>query len=111
MCIRDSSSGAGEPLLMLAIRKNANNVIDLLLKQKNIKVDQPNTLKETPLMIAIFLKDNDVAKKLIAHGAAVKDVYKRQVIVDGNTANIHSDFFGCNGFKGLHATRERIVNF
>ena len=33
------------------------------------------------------------------------------VIVDGNAANIHSDFFGCNGFKGLHATRERIVNF
>ena len=61
-----TSSGAGEPLLMLAIRKNANSVIDLLLKQKNIKVDQPNTLKETPLMIAIFLKDNDVAKKLIA---------------------------------------------
>lgn len=58
---------------MLAIRKNANNVIDLLLKQKNIKVDQPNTLKETPLMIAIFLKDNDVAKKLIAHGAAVNN--------------------------------------
>ena len=65
-----TSSGAGEPLLMLAIRKNANSVIDLLLKQKNIKVDQPNTLKETPLMIAIFLKDNDVAKKLIARGAA-----------------------------------------
>ena len=62
-----TSSGAGEPLLMLAIRKNANNVIDLLLKQKNIKVDQPNTLKETPLMIAIFLK------KLIAHGAAVNN--------------------------------------
>lgn len=68
-----TSSGAGEPLLMLAIRKNANSVIDLLLKQKNIKVDQPNTLKETPLMIAIFLKDNDVAKKLIAHGAAVNN--------------------------------------
>ena len=65
-----TSSGAGEPLLMLAIRKNANSVIDLLLKQKNIKVDQPNTLKETPLMIAIFLKDNDVAKKLIARGAS-----------------------------------------
>ena len=58
-----TSSGAGEPLLMLAIRK----------KQKNIKVDQPNTLKETPLMIAIFLKDNDVAKKLIARGAAVNN--------------------------------------
>ena len=41
-----TSSGAGEPLLMLAIRKNANSVIDLLLKQKNIKVDQPNTLKD-----------------------------------------------------------------
>jgi uncharacterized protein len=68
-----TSSGAGEPLLMLAIRKNANSVIDLLLKQKNIKVDQPNTLKETPLMIAIFLKDNDVAKKLIARGAAVNN--------------------------------------
>ncbi len=57
-----TSSGAGEPLLMLAIRKNANSVIDL-----------PNTLKETPLMIAIFLKDNDVAKKLIARGAAVNN--------------------------------------
>ena len=58
-----TSSGAGEPLLMLAIRKNANSVIDLLLKQKNIKVDQPNTLKETPLFLGL----------LIAHGAAVNN--------------------------------------
>lgn len=68
-----TSSGAGEPLLMLAIRKNANKVIDLLLKQKNLKIDQPNTLKETPLMIAVFLHDNDVAKKLIDHGASVNN--------------------------------------
>lgn len=68
-----TSSGAGEPLLMLAIRKNANSVIDLLLKQKGLKIDQPNTLKETPLMIAVFLRENDIAKKLIAHGANVNN--------------------------------------
>lgn len=66
-----TSSGAGEPLLMLAIRKNAGDVIDLLLKQRSLKIDQPNALKETPLMIAVFLKENDIAKKLIARGAKV----------------------------------------
>ena len=36
-----TSSGAGEPLLMLAIRKNANSVIDLLLKQKTSRLISP----------------------------------------------------------------------
>lgn len=68
-----TTGGTGEPLLMLAIRNQSGKVVDLLLKQKNLKIDQGNALNETPLMIAVFLKDNPLAKKLIARGANVNN--------------------------------------
>ncbi len=68
-----TTGGTGEPLLMLAIRNHSGKVVDLLLKQKNLKIDQGNALNETPLMIAVFLKDNPLAKKLIARGANINN--------------------------------------
>ena len=65
--------GSGDPLLTMAIRHKSNKVISLLLKQKSLKIDQPNALKETPLMIAIFFKSNGVAKRLIDKGAKVNN--------------------------------------
>lgn len=61
--------GTGDTLLIMAIRNNANRVVDLLLRTPKIKIDQPNALKETPLMIAVFLKENSTARKLISKGA------------------------------------------
>ena len=45
-----TTGGTGEPLLMLAIRNHSGKVVDLLLKQKNLKIDQGNALNETPLI-------------------------------------------------------------
>lgn len=65
--------GNADPLLSNAIRNKSYEVIDLLLEQKNIDLNKPNILYETPLMLAIFLKENDIAKKLIAKGASVNN--------------------------------------
>jgi ankyrin repeat protein len=66
-------SGTGDPLLMLAIRNNADQVVDTLLERKNINVNRKNALQETPLMIAVYLNKNEVAKKLLEKGAAVNN--------------------------------------
>ena len=58
--------GNADPLLSSAIRNKSYNVIDLLLNQKNIDLNKPNVLYETPLMLAIFYKENGIAKKLLA---------------------------------------------
>lgn len=65
--------GTGEPLLMLAIRNGSHKVVDLLLKQPRLDVDKQNALHETPLMIAVFLGDNALAKRLIDKGAKVNN--------------------------------------
>ncbi len=62
-------SGMGDPLLMLAIRHNSDKIVDLLLSHKNLKIDTPNQIHETPLMIAIYLKKNTIANKLLLKGA------------------------------------------
>ena len=49
--------GNADPLLSSAIRNKSYNVIDLLLNQKNIDLNKPNVLYETPLMLAIFYKE------------------------------------------------------
>lgn len=65
--------GAGDTLLMVAVRSGSAEVANLLMSLPNIEVDKPNTVYETPLMLAIFLKNNDLAKKLIARGANVNN--------------------------------------
>ncbi len=65
--------GTGDPLLSLAIRNKSNKVVDLLLSQPKTNLNAPNALNETPLMLAIYLKQNDTAKKLISKGAAINN--------------------------------------
>lgn len=65
--------GNADPLLSSAIRNKSYDVIDLLLNQKNIDLNKPNVLYETPLMLAIFYKENGIAKKLLAKGASVNN--------------------------------------
>lgn len=66
-------SGTADPLLMLAVRNNADKIVDLLLEQKQLRIDTPNQISETPLMLAVYLKQNAVADKLLAHGASVNN--------------------------------------
>lgn len=66
-------SGAGDPLLILAVRNNADKIVDLLLEHDQIRVDTPNQVSETPLMIAVYLGQNRIADKLLAHGASVNN--------------------------------------
>lgn len=68
-----TNGGTGEPLLMLAMRNNSGKVIDLLLEQPAVNIDRPNALGETPLMIAVFTKNNKLAQKLIQKGAKVNN--------------------------------------
>ncbi len=65
--------GNADSLLASAIRNKSYDVIDLLLAQKNIDLNKPNVLYETPLMLAIFYKENGIAKKLLAKGASVNN--------------------------------------
>ncbi len=65
--------GAGDTLLMLAVRSGAVDVANLLLSLPNIKVDKANTVYETPLMLAVFLKNNKLANELIRRGANVNN--------------------------------------
>ncbi len=71
--ISSGPAGTADPLISLAIRNNANKVVDLLLSQPNIDVNAPNFLHETPLMLAIYNKKNDLAKKLVEKGASVNN--------------------------------------
>ncbi|MCD8339890.1 MAG: ankyrin repeat domain-containing protein [Burkholderiales bacterium] len=65
--------GSADPLISLAIRNKSNKVIDLLLQQKNLNVNAPNALNETPLMLAVYYLENDTAQKLVEHGADVNN--------------------------------------
>ncbi len=71
--VTSGPAGTADPLISLAIRNNADKVIDLLLTQPNIDLNAPNVLYETPLMLAIYNQKNDLAKKLIAKGASVNN--------------------------------------
>ncbi len=65
--------GSSDPLLSSAIRHKSDQVVDLLLNQKNIDLNKANVLHETPLMLAIFYKQNDTANKLINKGASLNN--------------------------------------
>lgn len=55
----------GNPMLILAIRDNSTNVIDLLLSNKNIDVDLSNKSGETPLMMASIDGNLPLVKTLV----------------------------------------------
>ncbi|MFO1271887.1 MAG: ankyrin repeat domain-containing protein [Rubrivivax sp.] len=61
----------GQPALFLALRDGADKVIALLLEQPDLRVDQPNALGETPLMMAALRGRLEWSRTLLARGAAV----------------------------------------
>ena len=61
----------GESALMVAIREKSMNVVDLLLSASDIKLEQHARNGDTALMLASFLANTEVVKKLIAAGAEV----------------------------------------
>lgn len=64
----------GQPALFLALRDGADQVIALLLQQPGLRVDQPNPLGETPLMMAALRGRVEWARALLARGAQVDRV-------------------------------------
>lgn len=65
--------GSGDPLISSAIRNKSKKVVDLLLAQDKLDLNKPNVLYETPLMLAVFYKDNNTAKKLLEKGASANN--------------------------------------
>ena len=61
----------GEPALVFAVRSSAPKTVALLLHQKDIQVDAPNTADETALMLAANTTDLKIADALIDNGASV----------------------------------------
>ncbi|WP_353394658.1 ankyrin repeat domain-containing protein [Hydrogenophaga sp. 5NK40-0174] len=61
----------GEHALHVALAQGSHRVAAFLLKQRILKVDLPNQQGETPLMLAAIKGELDIARQLIARGAAV----------------------------------------
>ena len=61
----------GEPALVLAVRENAMQVFDTLLRYKGTNVDATAMNGNTALMMAAFKHNKPAADALIAKGAAV----------------------------------------
>lgn len=66
-------SGTGDPLITQAIRNGADAVVNELLKHPQLDINRPNSVQETPLMIAVYYKKNDIANKLLDRGAKVNN--------------------------------------
>jgi len=63
----------GNPMLVLAIKDNSTNVIDLLLKDPKTDVDLSNKNGETPLMIASIQGNLPLVKTLVLSNKAMVD--------------------------------------
>jgi uncharacterized protein len=61
----------GQVGLYLALRDDANSVLDVLLAQPGIQVDMANRSNETPLMMAALRGNLPAVQKLVARGAAL----------------------------------------
>lgn len=61
----------GEHALHVALKEGSQKVASFLIKQRIVKVDLPNENGETPLMLAAIKGNLDIARQLIARGAAV----------------------------------------
>ncbi len=61
----------GQVGLYLALREDANAVVDALLAHPGLKVDAANRSNETPLMMAALRGNLPAVQKLVARGAAL----------------------------------------
>ncbi|MFZ6847383.1 ankyrin repeat domain-containing protein [Undibacterium sp. RuRC25W] len=61
----------GESALMIAMREKSTRVIDVLLSTRNIHLEARARNGDTALMLASFLGNASVVKKLVAAGAEV----------------------------------------
>jgi len=61
----------GDPLLVVAVRHRAYRSTAYLLSTPGLRVDLPNRVGETPLMIAALIGDLPTAKALVRSGAQV----------------------------------------
>ena len=62
---------SGQSALGLAIREGSDRVVDVLLRQPQLDVNGPNSVGETPLMMAALKGRLELARRLIEQGAAV----------------------------------------
>ena len=62
---------SGHVALYLALRSESTKVVTVLLDHPGLKVDAPNTVDETPLMMAALRGQLDSTQRLLARGAAV----------------------------------------
>lgn len=69
----NSVDANGNPMLILAIKDNSANVIDLLINDPKIDVDLSNKSGETPLMIASIQGNLPLVKTLVLKKKAMVD--------------------------------------
>ena len=61
----------GRPGLFVALQEESMKAADALMASPRLRPDEPNASGETPLMMAALKGQLDVARRLIAQGAAV----------------------------------------
>jgi len=61
----------GRPGLFVALQEESMKAADALMASPHLRPDEPNASGETPLMMAALKGQLDVARRLIAQGAAV----------------------------------------
>ncbi|MBI3284621.1 MAG: ankyrin repeat domain-containing protein [Burkholderiales bacterium] len=71
MDVNSTEGVRGESILMIALREKSMRVVDLLLKDADIKLDAAAANGDTAIMIAAYTGNLEALKKLIAAGAAV----------------------------------------
>ncbi len=67
----NSHEESGQSALTLAVREEALQVVDVLLKSPQLAVDEPNRFGETGLMFAALKGDLALVRRLVERGAAV----------------------------------------
>jgi ankyrin repeat protein len=67
----NSHEESGQSALTLAVREDARQVVEVLLKNPQLAVDRPNQFGETGLMFAALKGDLALARRLVERGAAI----------------------------------------
>ncbi|MBC3906160.1 ankyrin repeat domain-containing protein [Undibacterium umbellatum] len=74
LSVNATESIRGETLLMIALRENSKKVFQVLLDHKDIKLEARASNGDTILMLASYLGDFPVVKKLVERGAEINQV-------------------------------------